>query len=231
MTRTAAGWARTYAATALAGPYGNGMTPPIPTPIAIPPNSSPMQSRESDVRGGPLRPGWFASSRVAPSGASFITQRYSPLGEPGDLHGHVQVGGALPGVDAFQRGNVGVVAARPHADVLLGDLGVVGGVIAPPRARPGLDPGVTSPVHGVPDGGVRFGMQVARHVVRGNPHAAQQHQRQMHEVLADALALFERVQTGRVHAGGSRKVVQLVAHPIGRGDNGFGRPVGFAELL
>ena len=64
-------------------------------------------------------------------------------------------------------------------------------------------------------------MQVTRHITRRNSHAAQQHQRQVHEVLADALALAQRVQPGRVHAGGARDVVQLAVHPLRGGDDGF----------
>ena len=80
------------------------------------------------------------------------------LSQPGDLHNHVEIRCPLPGIDALQRGDVGVVAAGAHADVLLGDLGVVGGGVAPPTAGPGLNPGVGSPVHGIPDGGLWFGV-------------------------------------------------------------------------
>src|ERR1700754_2528544 len=55
--------------------------------------------------------------------------RTSGLSQSGDLYDHIEIGRALPRVDALQRGHIGVVAADAHADVLLGDLGVVGGVV------------------------------------------------------------------------------------------------------
>ncbi len=73
------------------------------------------------------------------------------LGQPGDLDVHVEVGGAHPGVDTLQRRHVGVVAADAHADVLLGDVGVVGGVVIPPAARPGLNPGVAAALDSLAD--------------------------------------------------------------------------------
>lgn len=153
------------------------------------------------------------------------------MSHPRDLHDHVEIGRPLPGIDALQRGDVGVVAAGAHTDVLLGDPGVVGGVVVPPATGPGLNPRVASPVHGIPDDGVAFGVQVAGHVKCGNSHAAQQNQRQVHEVLADAPALVQRVEPGRVHTGGPREVVQLGAHPLRRGDDGFGGVASFGDLF
>ena len=64
-----------------------------------------------------------------------------------------------------------------------------------------------------------FGMQIARHVAGRNPHAAQQDQRQVGEVLADALALAQRVEARRVHAGGARHVGEFAVHPLRRLDD------------
>src|ERR1700741_3513770 len=104
------------------------------------------------------------------------TARYSGrLGQPGDLHDHVEVGRALARVNTFERGHVSVVAADAHTDVLLGDFGVIGGVVVPPTPGPGLNPGVASPIHGIPHNGVTFGVQVTRHITPRNSHAAQHH--------------------------------------------------------
>ena len=93
----------------------------------------------------------------------------------------------------------------------------------PPLARPGLDPGVTLPVDGVTDLGVALGVEITRDVPRGNSHAAQQHQRQMGEVLTDALAFTQRVHSRGVHTGGARHVLEFVAHPAHRLDDGLRR--------
>src|SRR3954453_4880651 len=124
-----------------------------------------------------------------------------------DLHDDVEVGRALARVDALERGYVVIVTTDANADVLLVDFLVVGGVVVPPPARPGLNPGVALPVDGVADLGLGVGMQVARHVTRRNPHAAQQDQRQVGEVLADSLALAQRVEARGVHAGGAWHVI------------------------
>src|SRR6201988_263577 len=116
------------------------------------------------------------------------TARSGRLGQPGDLNDHIEIGCALPRVDTFERGHVGVVAADAHADVLLGDPGVVGGVVVPPATGPGLYPGVASPVHGIADDGATLRVQVAGHVASGNSDAGQHNQRHVHEVLAHALA-------------------------------------------
>lgn len=87
-----------------------------------------------------------AQATVAPIGGLKL-RRESALSQPGDLHHHVEVGDALPRVDPFQRGNVGVVAAYTHTDVLLGDLIVIGGVVVPPSTGPGLNPGMAAPVY------------------------------------------------------------------------------------
>lgn len=87
-----------------------------------------------------------AKATVAPIGGLKL-RRESALSQPGDLHHHVEVGDALPRVDPFQRGNVGVVAAYTHTDVLLGDLIVIGGVVVPPSTVPGLNPGMAAPVY------------------------------------------------------------------------------------
>src|SRR5271163_2123612 len=85
----------------------------------------------------------------------------SRLSQSGDLYHHIEVGRAFARVNPFQRRHIGVVAADTDADVLLVDLAVVGGVVIPPRAGPGLQPGMASAVHGVPDDGVPFGVQVS----------------------------------------------------------------------
>src|SRR5277367_5490404 len=87
-----------------------------------------------------------------------------PLGQPGNLHNHIEVGCSLPGVDAFQRSHIGVVPAHAHTDVLLGDLVVTGRVVVPPTSGPCLYPGMASSVHRIAHFGVTFGMQVARHI-------------------------------------------------------------------
>lgn len=51
----------------------------------------------------------------------------------------------------------------------------------------------------------------------------------MHEVLADALALFQRIEPGRVHTGGARNVVQLAARPPGGGDYGLAGLMAFPD--
>jgi len=79
---------------------------------------------------------------------------------------------------------------------LLVDVGVVGGVEMPPAAGPRLHPRVALPVDRVADDGLVVGVQITRHVARRNSHAAHQDQRQMREVLADALAFTQRVQPG-----------------------------------
>ena len=92
---------------------------------------------------------------------------------------------------------------------------VVGGVVVPPPAGPGLDPGVALARRRCrPTTALRVGMQIARHVSSRNSHAAQQNQRQVREVLADALALAQRVQPRRVHAGGARDVLEFAVHPV-----------------
>src|ERR1700739_4341450 len=101
--------------------------------MASPPNSSPMQSSP--------RPGNASRLGAVDADESFIASGYS-LGQPSDLHDHVEVGRALARVDTFERGHVGVVAADAHTDVLLGDFGVTGGVVVPPTPGPGLNPGV-----------------------------------------------------------------------------------------
>src|SRR6202020_3344927 len=53
----------------------------------------------------------------------------------------------------------------------------------------------------------------------------------MYEVLADSLALLEDIQPGGVHAGSTREVVQLVMHPLGRGDDSFLRLIAFGDLF
>ena len=78
---------------------------------------------------------------TCPAGDLTELDRVVPLGLQ-DLHDDVEVGGALPGIDALEGRHVRVVAAHPDADVLLVDLGVVGRVVVPPLAGPGLDPGV-----------------------------------------------------------------------------------------
>src|SRR6478735_4957522 len=84
--------------------------------------------------------------------------------EPGDLNDDVEVGRAFPRVNALKRRDVRVVPAHTDTHVLLVDVGVVGGVVVPPAARPCLDPGVALAVDGVTDGGLAVGMQITRHI-------------------------------------------------------------------
>src|SRR5215207_4522507 len=95
------------------------------------------------------------------------------LGQARDLDDDVQVGRTFPGVDAFQRCDIRVVTPQPDADVLLVDVGVVGRVVVPPAASPGLYPGVALTFDGFSDDRHTVGMQIARDVASRNPHAAQ----------------------------------------------------------
>src|SRR5687767_12942132 len=90
--------------------------------------------------------------------------------QPGDLHDHVEVGRPFTRIDSLERSHVRVVAPHTDADVLLVDFGVIGGVVIPPAARPGLDPGVALAVDGVADRRLVPGVQVARDVSRRNAH-------------------------------------------------------------
>src|SRR4029079_2882535 len=117
------------------------------------------------------------------------------LGQPGDLDDDVQVGRTLAGVNAFQRRDVRVVTSHPDADVLLVDVGVVRGVVVPPAAGPGLHPRMALPVDGVTDLRLALEMYVGRHVAGRNTHATHQDQRQMSEVLANALPFAVRIQS------------------------------------
>src|ERR1700685_1194876 len=98
------------------------------------------------------------------------------LCQSGDFDEDIKIGGALPVVDALQRGHVEVVPADTDADVLLVDLAVVCGVEIPPTSGPGLNPGMALPVDGLTDHCVVAGMVVSGHITRRNSHAAQHHQ-------------------------------------------------------
>src|ERR1700758_5106866 len=87
-----------------------------------------------------------------------------PLGQSRDLHNDVEIGRPAPGVDAFERGDVGIVPTDADADILLGDLFVVRRVEVPPPAGPRLNPRVALTVDSLADRRLALRMQVARHV-------------------------------------------------------------------
>src|SRR4051794_3126175 len=115
-------------------------------------------------------------------------------GQPADLHDHIEVGRPLPRVDALERRNIRIVPAHTDTDVLLVDVAVVGRVIVPPTARPGLNPRVALTVDGLAHCGFPVGMQIARYISGRNTHAPQQYQCQVRIVLAHTFALAVRVE-------------------------------------
>ena len=152
---------------------------------------------------GPVRARFTSQFAVFRSGAA------------DELDFDVEVLDARAGKDAFEGGDVGVVAAAGDDDVALADGRERRRVVRPPVAGPRLDPRMALALDRLAERGVGPVVHVARHVAGGDVHVAQQSERHVHEVLAHAGLLAPRVDRRSAHASGAGNVLEPV---VGNGD-------------
>ena len=119
---------------------------------------------------------------------------------------------AFPLNIAFSRRNIGIIAADRRADM--------------PRPRPANcwsdrtrpipSPGSSASTHAwlAPSGGpvrrIRARIQIPAHVPAGNPHVTHQSDHDVREILAHALARFDRLIDRRIHARRFRNIFEPV---------------------